>query len=72
MSSSKKHIEGLALVQALIESGVAEKIGEGCYRWKGGSREEAIETYLAWEKANPDRAARFEQLNSASEDLPEA
>ena len=73
MPGSEKHIAGMALIEALIESGVAEKIGENRYRWKGMSKEEAIEKYLAWQGENPDRAARFDDLISTLEqDLPKA
>ena len=33
---------GLALVQALLESGVAEQVDEDTFRWVSNSREEAV------------------------------
>ena len=72
MTSSQRHIAGMALVEAYIESGIAEKIGEDCYQFKDMSQEQAIETYRDWAKANPDRAARYEEIISAAVDLAEA
>ena len=53
---------GLALVQTLLESGVAEQVDEDTFRWVGDSREEAVQKYEQWAKANPERAALFHRL----------
>jgi hypothetical protein len=73
MPGSGKEFAALALIEALIESGVAEKVGEDRYRWKNMTKKKAVEKDQAWQEANPDRAARFEDLISTSEqELPEA
>ena len=60
--SNNTDLAAAVLCQLLVEAGVAVEIDDGVFQWVGSSREEATETFRAWEEAYPDRAAHYWEL----------